>query len=346
MDFYDKFLALCKENNVSPSRAAIEMDMNKGTVSVWKSKSEKGEEVTPSSPVINKIADYFHVSTDYLLGKTEHPNDYVLSPENYPNVLKPLVKENGIPMVLSVDPAIGYLAPEELAQLLIEEMKKSPVRFDANNKNSITEMMSLLPDAIRDNQMSLYDVVQYVSNSPEIMAKLKESGYNERGELTIPPDAFESAKEKASGSKDGSSNATILEDARLVRFPIIGSISAGYCSLADEVYTGDFELIPLSDLHGSPDDYFVLRVKGDSMYPRVLDGDRVFVRRASTVENGKIAVVLYNGDEATIKKVNYDNGKVIELIPYNPEYQIKRIEGADLEQCHILGEVIQLVRSL
>lgn len=143
-----------------------------------------------------------------------------------------------------------------------------------------------------------------------------------------------------------SSNVTILEDERLVRFPIIGSISAGYSSLAVEEYTGDYELIPFAGLRDNPNEYFVLRVSGNSMYPRLLDGDRVLVRKSKTVENGKVAVILYNGDEATIKKINYEQGKAVELIPFNPEYEIKRIEGAELEQCHVLGEVIQLIRSM
>lgn len=138
----------------------------------------------------------------------------------------------------------------------------------------------------------------------------------------------------------------ILEDARLVQFPVIGSISAGYGCVAIEKYTGDIELIPFAGLRGLPEDYFVLRVEGDSMYPRLIDGDRVLVRRASMVENGKIAVVIYNGEEATIKKIKYRQGKALELIPFNPEYKIKCIEGSDLEQCRIIGEVIQLIRTL
>ena len=141
-------------------------------------------------------------------------------------------------------------------------------------------------------------------------------------------------------------NVVILEDERLVRFPIIGSISAGYSSLAVEEYTGDYELLPFAGLRENPNEYFVLRVSGNSMYPRLLDGDRVLVRKAEAVDNGKVAVILYNGDEATIKKINYVQGSAIELIPFNPEYETKRIEGAELEQCHVLGEVIQLIRSM
>ena len=87
--------------------------------------------------------------------------------------------------------------------------------------------------------------------------------------------------EKSADTKDSGSNVTIIQDERLVKFPIIGTISAGYCSIAVEEYTGEFELIPFSELHGSPDDYFVLHVKGNSMYPRLLDGDRVVVHKTN-----------------------------------------------------------------
>ena len=136
-------------------------------------------------------------------------------------------------------------------------------------------------------------------------------------------------------------------DIKLFEFPVIGFISAGYSSCAEENHTGDYEYIPSNELHAPESEYFVLRVSGDSMYPALLDGDRVLVRRQSSVESGKIAIVLYNSDEATIKKVSYSAGEDwIELIPVNPEYKTKRIEGADLEQCRILGEVIKLLRNM
>lgn len=61
--FYDKYCELCKRRGISPSAAAIEMGINKGTVSIWKSKG-----TTPQTAILGKIADYFGVSVDYLLG--------------------------------------------------------------------------------------------------------------------------------------------------------------------------------------------------------------------------------------------------------------------------------------
>ena len=61
--FYDKYCELCRQKGISPSAAAIEMGINKGTVSIWKSKG-----TTPQTAILGKIADYFGVSVDYLLG--------------------------------------------------------------------------------------------------------------------------------------------------------------------------------------------------------------------------------------------------------------------------------------
>lgn len=138
-----------------------------------------------------------------------------------------------------------------------------------------------------------------------------------------------------------------LSDMTLVRFPVIGSIAAGYNCCAVEEYTGDYTYFSSTDLSAGPEEYFVLQVKGNSMYPKLLEDDYVLVRRKSYVESGKVAVVIYDGEEATVKKLNYEKGgEWVELIPINPEYQTRRIEGIDLEQLHFLGEVVKLQRDL
>ena len=128
-------------------------------------------------------------------------------------------------------------------------------------------------------------------------------------------------------------------------FPMIGEVKAGYNGAAP-TYSG--ELVPFSTagLHDDPMNYFAFRVKGDSMYPRMLDGDIVLCHRTSSVDSGKTAVLIYNGDEITVKKVRYvSGGDWLELVPTNPEYQTRRIEKADLEKCKVLGEVVALTRN-
>ena len=63
--------------------------------------------------------------------------------------------------------------------------------------------------------------------------------------------------------------------------------------------------------------------------------------------SGQIGVVLYDGDQATLKKVEYVNGEDwMKLIPLNPLYPPKTITGCDLEQCRILGIPRLILRNV
>ena len=69
--FYYRFLELCKQKGISPSRVAIENNLNKSTVTVWKKQAENGKEISPQGETLNALSEYFGVSVDYLLGKTD-----------------------------------------------------------------------------------------------------------------------------------------------------------------------------------------------------------------------------------------------------------------------------------
>lgn len=132
-------------------------------------------------------------------------------------------------------------------------------------------------------------------------------------------------------------------------FPVIGTVAAGYNELAVEDWSGETVSIPTEYLKGhSKDEFFVLSVHGDSMYPLYMDGDKVLILKQSTLNrSGEIGAILYNGDNATLKKVEYVEGEDwMKLIPVNPEYPPKTIEGSDLEQCHVLGVPRLLIREI
>ena len=78
--FYERYISLCDNKKVAPSKVAIECGFNKGSVSVWKKKYQEGEDVKPSSEILIKLADYFDVSTDFLLGK----NNSILEEQKNP----------------------------------------------------------------------------------------------------------------------------------------------------------------------------------------------------------------------------------------------------------------------
>ena len=66
--FYDVYMQLCKNKNLSPSADAIQSGINKGTVSVWKKKWEKGIDVDPDKTTIDKLCSFFDVQETDLRG--------------------------------------------------------------------------------------------------------------------------------------------------------------------------------------------------------------------------------------------------------------------------------------
>lgn len=74
--FYDIFKRLCEEKGITPTKASAEIGFSKGSVSYWKKKWTQGEDAKPDSYTAAKIADFFGVSVDYLLGRTDDPINY------------------------------------------------------------------------------------------------------------------------------------------------------------------------------------------------------------------------------------------------------------------------------
>lgn len=66
--FWDQFIKLCNEHNTKPNPVAKELGISSGILTKWKSGS------LPSTDALLKISEYFNVSIDYLLGRTEHMN--------------------------------------------------------------------------------------------------------------------------------------------------------------------------------------------------------------------------------------------------------------------------------
>lgn len=134
-----------------------------------------------------------------------------------------------------------------------------------------------------------------------------------------------------------------------VTFPVIGEIAAGYDSIALENWSGDTINIPEDYLNGrNKNDFFVLQVKGDSMYPTYQEGDRVLILKTSTLEYcGQVGVILYDGEYASLKKVEYVPGEEwLRMVAINPQVPPKTVEGADLEHCKIIGIPKLLIRAI
>lgn len=128
----------------------------------------------------------------------------------------------------------------------------------------------------------------------------------------------------------------------LVQVKILGSVRAGVPMMVNENYEGE---IAVSKEHLSPGKlHYALRVQGDSMDKEFPEGTLVVVEKTEVIESGDIAVIGINGNEATVKKVQFHEENIV-LIPMsnNPKYTpiIKHYKRDDI---HIFGKVVQSIK--
>lgn len=128
---------------------------------------------------------------------------------------------------------------------------------------------------------------------------------------------------------------------RGVRIPVLGRVVAGIPIEAVEEILDYEEITPELAATG---EFFALKIRGHSMEPRIMEGDVVIVRRQDDVESGDVAIVLVNGNEATVKRVK-KQPEGITLIAtntsvYEPHFYSNK-EIADLP-VRILGRVVEL----
>lgn len=125
------------------------------------------------------------------------------------------------------------------------------------------------------------------------------------------------------------------------KIPILGTVKAGYDWLAEENIIGYItDKDTVKDYEKNINEYYALKVIGDSMLPLLSQGDLVIVHDQDDVESGQTAVVLINGEEATVKKVIKTNDG-IELHAMNPYYPIKKFTFEDMKRIpvKIIGRV-------
>lgn len=125
-----------------------------------------------------------------------------------------------------------------------------------------------------------------------------------------------------------------------VSIPVLGDVAAGIPIDAIENVI-DYEEIDAA--MAATGEYFGLRIKGASMEPRIREGDVVIVRKQEDAQTGDTAVVLVNGDSATVKRIKKEPGG-ISLIPNNPAYDTQYYSNAEICDLpvRIIGKVVEL----
>ena len=128
MTLVEKIQELCRINTVTQSSLERELNFGKGTISKW-------DKSSPSVDKLQKVADYFHVSTDYLLGREDKLGSLTEKDERdiaktMSKIKKQLANEQG----LMFD---GELLDNETAKLLLEEIERQERIVKAVNKKYI-----------------------------------------------------------------------------------------------------------------------------------------------------------------------------------------------------------------
>lgn len=129
------------------------------------------------------------------------------------------------------------------------------------------------------------------------------------------------------------------KETNALKIPVLGNVAAGIpISAVEDIL--DYEEVPSS--WQSQGEFFALRIKGDSMEPRMESGDVVIVKQQSDANSGDTVIALVNGDDATCKKLQKtDNG--IMLVSTNPKYLPMFFTKEDIvnKPVVILGKVVE-----
>lgn len=136
----------------------------------------------------------------------------------------------------------------------------------------------------------------------------------------------------------------VTDRPRGVKIPVFGAVAAGI-PISAITDIEDYEEIP-SDM-AALGEYCALRIKGNSMEPMMLPGDTVIIKVQQDVNDGEIAVVLINGNDATCKKIKKTPEGVL-LISLNPTYEPMFFSNADVLELPVtvFGKVVELRRKL
>ena len=123
--------------------------------------------------------------------------------------------------------------------------------------------------------------------------------------------------------------------------PVLGDVAAGIPIEAVENIVDYEEIDTAMAANGK---YYGLRIKGSSMEPRIREGDVVIVRQQEDADTGDTAVVLVNGDSATVKRIKKEPDGGLWLLPNNPAYDPQHYSPAEVAEkpVRIIGKVVEL----
>ena len=135
----------------------------------------------------------------------------------------------------------------------------------------------------------------------------------------------------------------IMDDIKFYPIPMYESVAAGFGAHAESRVTG-YTMMPFKSKYEA-DESMLIKVQGDSMFPKIEDGDSVIVHKQTSVDSGTVAVVMIDGEDGVVKKVSYGEDW-IQLHSFNPMYPDRNFRGADVQRIRVVGRVTKIIKEM
>lgn len=216
------------------------------------------------------------------------------------------------------------------------------VKIEASTSDRLKEAM-----ALRDMKQS--DLVRTTGIDKSSISLYVSGKYSPKGDklykLAMALDvssAWLSGFNVPMHNNETQSNISLVSE-KLYSVPVYETVSAGFGAAAVDSII-DYIALPFKS-KAEADETLCIRVEGDSMFPDIKNGDLIQVRKQTSVDSGDIAVVLLDGEEGLVKKVEYDK-ECIKLISFNPYYPPLEFKGKDVLRVYVVGKVKKIIRDL
>lgn len=184
---------------------------------------------------------------------------------------------------------------------------------------------------------------RYSMNTPQSTISRWETGSQEPTitNLKMLAEIFDVSLDYICGQTND--RRSIFSTNKEILVPVVAEIAAGF----DKQPIRDYEMdrFPVPSVYAKgrrTDELFIIKVRGDSMYPMYQEGDHLLAVRTPTVEDGEVAILQYE-DNATIKRVERVKDG-LRLIPINPMYKSETVTDGD--EVRVVGKPLVLIREL